>query len=171
MMRTPTRRASLALCLSLTAIAATLTGCAGGVATSTTYAAAGGAVAAVRESQEDFQQELADDYAEYRELFRASRCDPDQYKISKGILEFIWNSPPTEDGFSDAQDILQRIYEDESQPRDVRAHALYTIALIEGEKEESDPEKARRYLRQVKDEFPGTHDCAVNVLLERGHRI
>lgn len=148
-----------------------LGGCAAGVVTSSTYAAAGATGAAVEEKQESFREELKADYARYNELMASSGCDPDEYEIGSEILESIRDSAPAEDGFAEAQDVLENIYEDEALSDKVRAHALYLSALTEAEKEDGDPKKSRARLRRVTQEFPGSHDCAVNVLLERGDEI
>lgn len=151
--------------------AAMLHGCAGASIAGPTYTAAGTAVAVLHKERQEFRSTLKSDYSAYQNLFSASECKPEEYEISEGILNYLEDSAPTEDGFAEAQEILIGIYKDETLTTDVRAHALYLTALTEAEKENGSREQAREYLRRVKEEFPGTHDCAVDVLLEKGRKI
>lgn len=57
------------------------------------------------------------------------------------------------------------------QTSKVRAHALYYAALTEVQQEEGSVKQSREYLRRVKEEFPGTHDCAVDTLLDEEGKI
>ncbi|MAL97564.1 MAG: hypothetical protein CL583_03845 [Alteromonadaceae bacterium] len=148
-----------------------LAGCAAGAITGTTYAAGGAAATAAHRERQAFKKKLGKDYQEYQDLFAAASCDPDEYQIGPTIMESLEDSPPIKDGFEETQETLEKIYNNPEVERDVRAHALYLIALTEAEKEDGSRQKARKLLRQVKQEFPGTHDCAVDVLLERGRQI
>lgn len=167
------RRFHSTLAGMLAAIIATtvLQGCAGASIAGPTYAAAGTTIAVMHKKRQEFRSKLKNDYGAYKETFSASECNPDEYEISPKIMEYLEDSAPQEDGFAEAQEILKGIYEDETLTTDVRAHALYLTALTEAEKEDGSREKARDYLREVKEKFPGTHDCAVDVLLEEGRRI
>ena len=148
-----------------------LQGCAGASIAGPTYAAAGATAAALHKKREEFRKNLHRDYDLYRDIFAASECKPEEYQISPKILEYLEESAPHQDGYAKAQDILVGIYKDETLTSSVRAHALYLTALTEAEKEDGSREKARAYLRRVKKEFPGTHDCAVDVMLEQGRII
>lgn len=148
-----------------------LQGCAGASIAGPTYAAAGSAAAILHKKREQFRKNLHRDYNLYKDIFAQSGCDPEEYQISPKILEYLEESAPHQDGFAKAQDILIGIYNDETLTTNVRAHALYLTALTEAEKEGGSREKARAYLRRVKKEFPGTHDCAVDVMLEKGRII
>lgn len=152
-------------------VALILQGCAGGVVTSSVYAVSGAAAAKLHQKRQEFRKDLNEDYTSYQELFSASECDPKQYRVSPEILEYLESSAPTEDGYAEAQDILLEIYGDQTLSRNVRAHALYLAALTEAQKEGGSRAQAREYLGQVKSEFPGTHDCAVEKLLAKGNRI
>lgn len=166
--RPPARRSALPLLLAASVL---LSGCAGGLVTGTTYGAAGTAATALHLQRQQFREDLQEDYSQYQALFQDSRCAPHQYEISPEILEYLRESGPTEDPYAEAQDLLLEIYRDPTLRRDIRAHALYLVALSEAKKVGGSRDHARQYLERVKAEFPGTHDCAVNKLLEEGHRI
>lgn len=151
--------------------AVSLSGCGAGVVTGTTYAAGGAAATAAHRERQAFKKRLGRDYQEYQELFETAQCDPEEYRIGPAIMESLEDSPPITDGFAETQETLRKIYNNRQLDPDVRAHALYLVALTEAEKEDGTRERARQLLRQVKEEFPGTHDCAVDVLLERGQQI
>ncbi|TDT41746.1 hypothetical protein DES49_1848 [Halospina denitrificans] len=162
-----------ALVGTLTAVvaASVLQGCAGASIAGPTYAAAGTAAAVLHKKRQEFRTNLNRDYNVYKGIFAASECDPEEYQVSPKIMEYLEESAPQEDGYAEAQEILVGIYQDETLATNVRAHALYLMALTEAEKENGSREKARAYLRRVKKEFPGTHDCAVDVMLEKGRII
>lgn len=157
--------------LAAVVAAGVLQGCAGASIAGPTYAAAGATAATLHKKREEFRKNLHRDYNVYQDIFSASECRPEEYQISPKILEYLEESAPHEDGYAKAQDILIGIYQDETLTTNVRAHALYLTALTEAEKEDGSREKARAYLRRVKKEFPGTHDCAVDVMLEKGRTI
>lgn len=163
------RFAPVPVILAFTVLA--LQGCAGGAVTGSVYAISGAAAAKLHQERQAFRNNLQEDYASYQKLFSSSQCNPDQYRVSPEILDYLEDSAPTEDGYAEAQDILLEIYNDTSLSRNVRAHALYLTALTEAQKEDGSRAEARDYLKQVKNEFPGTHDCAVEKLLEQGGRI
>jgi hypothetical protein len=146
-------------------------GCVGGAVTSSVYAVSGATAAALHKQRQQFRKNLRKNYTNYQKLFSASECEPKEYRISPEIINYLEKSAPTEDGYAEAQDILLEIYNDTTLSRDVRAHALYLTALTEAKKEKGGSEKAREYLKRVKREFPGTHDCAVETLLEKGSSI
>ena len=148
-----------------------LSGCAGGLVTGTTYGAAGTAATALHLERQAFREDLRKDYQQYQALFQDSRCAPDEYKISPEIMEYLRDSAPTENGYAEAQNLLLEIYRDPTLQSHIRAHALYLAALTEAQKEDGSRDQARDYLRKVKTEFPGSHDCAVNKLLAQGHRF
>ncbi|MDI9244441.1 hypothetical protein [Marinobacter sp. CHS3-4] len=152
-------------------IALVLQGCAGGAITGSVYAVSGAAATALHQKRQQFRENLYNDYNNYQTLFRSSGCQPSQYEISPKIIQYLENSAPTEDGYAEAQDILLEVYNDSTVSQDVRAHALYLAALTEAEKEGGKRSQAREYLKRVKSEFPGTHDCAVETLLEKGSLI
>lgn len=154
--------------LVLALVALGLQGCAGGVVTGSVYAVSGAAATALHRERQQFRKNLRKDYARYQQVFSASGCEPKEYRISPKIVDYLEKSAPTEDGYAEAQDILLEIYNDQTLSRDVRAHALYLTALTEAKKKKGVSKKAREYLKQVKREFPGTHDCAVDTLLEKG---
>lgn len=168
--RTKLNRALVGTLAAIVA-ASVLQGCAGASIAGPTYAAAGTAAAVLHKKREQFRKNLHRDYNVYEDIFAASECKPEEYQISPKIMEYLEESAPQEDGFAEAQDILLGIYQDETLTTNVRAHALYLVALTEAEKEDGSREKARAYLRRVKKEFPGTHDCAVDVMLEKGRII
>lgn len=151
--------------------AALLQGCAGAPLFGSVYGAAGTAAAVLHKKRQEFRANLNRDYNVYKDILAAAECKPKEYEISPEIMEYLENSAPQEDGFAEAQDLLIGIYQDETLTTNVRAHALYLMALTEAEKEGGSTEKARAYLRRVKKEFPGTHDCAVEVLLKEGSII
>jgi hypothetical protein len=163
------RVVSVFFTLCLTALM--LQGCAGGAVTGTVYTASGAAATVLHKERQEFRENLNEDYLSYRALFLSSECRPAEYEISPEIIEYLEDSAPTEDGYAEAQDILLETYRDTTLSRDVRAHALYIAALTEAQKEDGSRAKAREYLKRVKREFPGTHDCAVNKLLAEGDRI
>lgn len=148
-----------------------LQGCAGGAVTGSVYAVSGAAAAKLHQQRQEFRSNLKEDYSNYQKLLSSSGCNPEQYRISPEILDYLEDSAPTEDGYAEAQDILLEIYNDQTLSRNVRAHALYVTALTEARKEGGSRSKARDYLKRVQKEFPGTHDCAVEKLLEEGSRI
>ena len=148
-----------------------LQGCAGGAITGSVYAVSGGVAAKLHRERTAFRQNLKKDYSSYEKLFAESGCNPEQYRIQPAILEYLRDSAPTDDGYAEAQDILMETYADKSLSRDVRAHALYIAALTEAQKEDGSRTRARDFLKKVKDEFPGTHDCAVDQLLAKGGQI
>lgn len=148
-----------------------LQGCAGGVVTGSVYTVSGVAAAKLHKKRQAFRENLGKDYANYQALFSSSGCNPEQYQISPKIIEYLEDSAPTDDGYAEAQDILLGIYQDQTLSRNVRAHALYLVALTEAQKEDGSRAQARDYLRLIKSEFPGTHDCAVETLLENGDRF
>jgi hypothetical protein len=153
----------IALTLSLSGLL--LQGCAGGAVTSTVYAVSGATATKLHLERQEFRKDLQDDYSGYQALFSGAGCAPQEYKVSPVIIEYLNESAPTEDGYAKAQDILLETYRDPTLSETVRAHALYLAALGESQKKSGSREQAREYLRQVKEEFPGTHDCAVNTLL------
>lgn len=157
--------------VSLALAALVLQGCAGGAVTGSVYAASGAAAAKLHRERQAFRNNLEEDYSSYQKLFVSSECKPEQYRISSEIIEYLEDSAPTEDGYEEAQDILLETYNDQTLAENVRAHALYLAALTEAQKDGGSRSKAREYLKQVKSEFPGTHDCAVDKLLEEGSRI
>lgn len=163
------RRTPILVTLGLAALL--VQGCAGGIVTSSTYAVSGAAATMLHMKRQEFRENLSKDYNSYQALFSSSECEPKQYQISPKIIEYLEDSAPTEDGYAEAQDILMNIYHDQTLSRDVRAHALYIAALTEAQKEGGSRDQAREYLAQVKSEFPGTHDCAVEELLEKGASI
>ncbi len=148
-----------------------LQGCAGGVVTSSVYAVSGAAATALHQKRQAFREDLGEDYSRYQALLSSTECAPEQYQISPRIIDYLNDSAPTEDGYAEAQDILINIYHDQTLSRNVRAHALYIAALTEAQKEGGSRVQARDYLKRVKKEFPGTHDCAVEKLLEKGSSI
>lgn len=148
-----------------------LQGCAGGMVTGSAYAVSGAAATALHLERQEFRENLNEDYSSYQALFSSSQCEPQQYEISPEIIEYLEESAPTEDGYAEAQDILLETYRDQTLSSDVRAHALYIAALTEAQKEDGSRQQARDYLTRVKNEFPGSHDCAVEELLARGDRI
>lgn len=148
-----------------------LQGCAGGAVTGTVYALSGAAAAKLHSERQQFRAELSKDYSRYETLFSGSGCTPQEYEVSPVIMDYLRKSAPTEDGYAEAQDILMKIYRDPTLSEHVRAHALYLAALGEFQKEEGSRDQAREYLRDLKKEFPGTHDCAVETLLRDGHKI
>jgi hypothetical protein len=148
-----------------------LQGCAGGAVTSSVYAASGAVATKLHLERQEFREELQKDYSGYQALFSGSGCAPEEYKVSPVIIEYLNESAPTEDGYAEAQDILLETYRDPTLSNNVRAHALYLAALGESQKESGSREQARDYLQQVTEEFPGTHDCAVNALLQEGDQI
>ncbi|WP_404364663.1 hypothetical protein [Marinobacter sp.] len=168
--RSSSSRSAIAL-TALSLFALLVQGCAGGAVTGSVYAVSGAAAAKLHQARQEFREDLNEDYASYQALFSASECDPAEYQISPEILEYLRDTAPHEDGYAEAQDILLETYRDPTLSRNVRAHALYVAALTEAEKKGGSREQAREYLKQVKREFPGTHDCAVDTLLEKGHRI
>jgi hypothetical protein len=163
------RPGPLLVILALAALV--LQGCAGGVVTTSVYAVSGAAAAKLHQKRQAFRNNLKEDYASYQKLFSSSQCNPDEYRISPKIIDYLEDSAPTEDGYAEAQDILLEIYNDPTLARNVRAHALYLTALTEAQKEGGSRSEAREYLKRVKSEFPGTHDCAVEKLLEKGSSI
>lgn len=168
--RTSGRRPAHIL-VTLSFAALVLQGCAGGAVTGTVYAVSGAAAAKLHKERQAFRQDLKEDYASYQKLLSSSGCKPEQYEISPEIIDYLEDSAPTEDGYSEAQDILTEIYDDQTLSRNVRAHALYLTALTEAQKEGGSRTRAREYLKRVTSEFPGTHDCAVEKLLEKGSSI
>ncbi|MDL0433568.1 hypothetical protein QPM17_20705 [Marinobacter sp. TBZ242] len=156
---------------TLALAALVLQGCAGGAVTSSVYAVSGAAAAKLHKERQEFREDLKEDYASYRALFSSSECQPAQYQISPEIIDYLESSAPTEDGYAEAQDILMDIYHDQTLSQSVRAHALYLAALTEAQKEDGSRARARDYLKRVRSEFPGTHDCAVAKLLDKGDRI
>ncbi|PAV27256.1 hypothetical protein CF392_02065 [Tamilnaduibacter salinus] len=157
---------SLLSTLSAGLLVLLLTGCAGGLITTTAYTTAGTAAGILYEKRMAFRDQLHRDYQTYQSQFAEAECDPSEYEISDTIYRFIENSPGTVDGYAEAQHILKTIYHDETHSRTVRAQALYYTALTEVEKENGSLDQARTYLRQLKEDFPGTHDCAVDTLLD-----
>lgn len=163
------RRAPILVILALAGLV--LQGCAGGAVTGSVYAASGAAAAKLHQKRQEFRNNLKEDYASYQKLFSSSECNPEQYRVSPKILDYLEDSAPTEDGYAEAQDILLEIYNDPTLSQNVRAHALYLTALTEAQKEGGSRAEARDYLKRVQSEFPGTHDCAVEKLLEQGSSI
>lgn len=163
------RPALIIVILGLTTLV--LQGCAGGVVTSSVYAVSGAAATALHKKRQEFREDLKKDYSSYQALLSSTGCAPEQYQISPVIIDYLNDSAPTEDGYAEAQDILMNTYHDQTLSRDVRAHALYIAALTEAQKESGSRVQARDYLKRVKKEFPGTHDCAVEKLLEKGTSI
>jgi|25BtaG_2_1085352.scaffolds.fasta_scaffold11866_2 hypothetical protein len=162
---------SALILISLALATLLLHGCVAAPVTSSVYAVSGAAAAKLHQKRQEFREDLSEDYASYQALFASSQCKPEQYEISPEILEYLRDSAPTEDGYAEAQDILLEIYHDRTLSQYIRAHALYIAALTEAEKENGSRAQARDYLKRVRNEFPGTHDCAVEKLLEKGHRI
>lgn len=148
-----------------------LQGCAGGAVTGTVYAVSGATATKLHLERQKFREKLQEDYSGYQALFSGSGCAPEEYKVSPVIIEYLNESAPTEDGYAEAQDILLETYRDPTLSENVRAHALYLAALGESQKENGSREQAREYLQQVKEEFPDTHDCAVDALLQEGDNI
>ncbi|WP_166258233.1 hypothetical protein [Marinobacter salicampi] len=165
------RVSSLITLPTLLVLSAVLTGCMGGVVTSSTYAVASGTAAKLHEERQAFREDLKDDYGTYKEILSESGCNPSEYEISPEILEHMRKSAAGGDVYAKTQETLMEIYRDPTVTRDVRAHALYVASLAEAQKEDGSNEKAREYLKWVKQEFPGTHDCAVDTLLEEGSKI
>ncbi len=166
-----TVRRGLPTLVAFALIALSLQGCVGGAVTGSVYAVSGGVAAALHKERQEFRANLKKDYTSYQKLFSASECEPREYRISPKIIEYLEKSAPTEDGYAEAQDILLEIYNDTTLSRNVRAHGLYLTALTEAKKKKGVSAKAREYLKRVKREFPGTHDCAVETLLEKGGSI
>lgn len=157
--------------LVLGTLALIFQGCAGGVITTSAYTASGAVATALHMERQEFREDVSNDYSRYQSLFASSGCSPKEYRISQEIRDYLKDSSPREDGYAEAQDILLETYNDPTLSRQVRAHALYITALAEAEKEGGSNAQAREYLKRVKREFPGTHDCAVDKLLEEGDRI
>ncbi len=112
----------------------------------------------------EFIHAMEDGYAKYQKDWENSECPRKEYAVSPKIVEYAKSRPPY--GLDAAIDMLMDIYNDESQTTDVRAHALYHVAVAYMRRRESNYEIAEDYLKTLRDDFPGTHDCVTTYLLK-----
>jgi hypothetical protein len=62
-------------------------------------------------------------------------------------------------GFDEVIDRLNTIYKDPDQPRNVRAAALYNMAVLNSRKLEPNKPRAREYFKRLYVEFPNQYRC------------
>ncbi|ARU54581.1 MAG: hypothetical protein MI864_16065 [Pseudomonadales bacterium] len=108
--------------------------------------------------KERFSDRLDDAAQAYLKDHANSPCTNDEDKVMPELLVYI-KEQGKRHGVDRAIKRLNAIYEDETYSEDVRASALYHIAVIHFRKEYSNPRLGVHYLVKIHDEFPGEYQC------------
>lgn len=111
----------------------------------------------------EYVEALDHGYLQYLEDMKTSACPEHEYDLSKQLFEYARSRPPY--GVDAGIKTLVSVYEDPTQTAVVRSEAAYHIAVVYLRRKEPNRVIAERYLNSLKTEFPGTHDCVADQLL------
>ncbi|WP_372965361.1 hypothetical protein [Marinobacter sp.] len=86
-----------------------------------------------------------------------SPCKNGEERVMESAIEIIKEHRLT--GVDDVIDRLTSIYNDDSQPDNIRAGALYNIAVLESRRQSPNKARARDNFKQLYVEFPNEYRC------------
>lgn len=108
--------------------------------------------------RERFRAKLDNEAQEYLRDHANSPCTNDEDKVMPYLLDYI-EAKGRRNGVDKAIKHLNAIYEETANSDDVRAAALYHIAVLYLRRPDNNPYLGVDYLKRIHDEFPGKYDC------------
>ncbi len=141
-----------------------LSGCIG------SFSTAAGVTAVVEKKKKEHQNEVVDfTSSQYLNDHANSPCTNNEDKIMPTLVEYVKDHYLR--GVDKAIKRLNTIYMDTSKSDEVRASALYNIAVQNFRREDNNPYLGVNYLKKINDEFPGQYDCIFTDTPWRQHMI
>lgn len=107
--------------------------------------------------KERFKERLGDEAQEYLKDHANSPCTHDEDAIMPELVDFIREKGKK--GPDIAIKRLESIADDSTYPDDVRASALYHMAVIQFRRPEPNHYLAIEYLKRINREYPGKYQC------------
>ena len=94
---------------------------------------------------------------QYVQDHASSPCRHGEDRVMESATEILREYRLT--GVNEVLSRLERIYKDDSQPDQVRAGALYNMAVLESRRKEPNKVWAREYFKRLYVEFPNEYRC------------
>lgn len=94
---------------------------------------------------------------QYVQDHASSPCQHGEDRVMESATEILREYRLT--GVKEVLSRLERIYKDDSQPDQVRAGALYNMAVLESRRKEPNKVRAREYFKRLYVEFPNEYRC------------